>query len=569
MKHYINDVEVTPNNIFDIGISVDFEANVDQNKVTTDTITLKNEGAKIVKDHINTIGLLEGLPYDIEFAPNKKLGCYIDFVDNCVINDKSVQFKVKNRYGHDQFFDRAEGLIFDLVNQTIPFDTHRIDFQVIPKDNITQAIVASICTFAVSDAIARQVKEVSENASNLGNACLPIPILGIPPTITFDYGSIINASIKLAVSIAYLAILVSEAIILGIQLWNLINPITRSLKGCTALELMKKSCTYLGYEFQSSILENEYSNLVILPIPLNKTDTKWYDKLFLGGETFFNNGYPSINDTIPTLGTLINALETMFNGKTRVINGVVQFERWDYYFSKANQQISSSLVLQTDRLNEYKFDFSRLFKRYVINFQTDYSDYNTLDNFENTESEYSLDLNNPTDYRLNIIKGLTEKSIPFSLGKIKVNNSWIDEIMKGLFKVVDFLAGTDYASKDFKKGVLQLTDVWFSTTKCFMWDGAYGMSLDTQNKLYPTYLWDNFHYINNPLIYQYIIKENVKIAMSGDEFVKILNLNYVEIDGKLCEIMKIDYFDGKSFANVTYKEPRNIFENQISLTKIY
>ena len=40
MKHFIKDVEIAPENILGIGISCDFNAGADQNKVTTDSLIL-------------------------------------------------------------------------------------------------------------------------------------------------------------------------------------------------------------------------------------------------------------------------------------------------------------------------------------------------------------------------------------------------------------------------------------------------------------------------------------------------------------------------------------------------
>ena len=87
--------------------------------------------------------------------------------------------------------------------------------------------------------------------------------------------------------------------------------------------------------------------------------------------------------------------------------------------------------------------------------------------------------------------------------------------------------------------------------------------------LYTETLWNKFHYINNPLEYQNIIKQNVRVAMTPDEFINIMDNNYAEIDGVICEITKLDYFDEGNYAIISYKEPKNIFKNQIKLTKIF
>lgn len=566
MIHKIKGKVISPDNVFDIGISVDFTANVDQNKVTTDTIVLSREGSSIVKDHIDNVGLFEGIPYDIEYAQGKTLGYYIDMVDGMTVLDNKVQCRIKNRYGHDQFFDRAEDTVFRVVDVKYPFASIDINYLVMPKDAIGQGLTASLGLYVVTVSLASQAKEVGERSAELGTASAPLPGLSITGSIvvTYNTGAIVLASLKLALSLIFFAVLLYQAVILAERLFNLMYPPLRKLKACTALDLMQKSCKYLGYDFKSSILEKDYAKLVILPVPRNRTNIKWYDYLLDNQNKALNDCYPSPSDSTPTVATLIYALEQMFNAKCRVLNGEVQLERWDYWIQKANQNLSSSLVVQADRVNAFSYDFSRLFKRYYIHYQTDFSDQNTLDLFENNLAEYNLDLAKITDPRMNLVKGLKDISIPFALGRPKEKLTFTEKLFGGLFDLLGFNTNLDK-----RIGALQLTDPFFMQTKMFMWDGKNNLSQTNQGFMHPNYLWDNFHYINNPTQYQYIIKDNVRIKLSGDKFEKILNMNYVNIDGKLCEITKLDYFDGKNYAIISYKEPKIIFGNQLKLTKLY
>ena len=431
--------------------------------------------------------------------------------------------------------------------------------------------MASLGLFTISMSIAQQSREVKERASDLGFLTLPfIGISAVGPVITPDWKSILIAAARLIIALAFFAILLYQAGVLGAEIYRLLNPPLNILKASTAIELLKKGCNHLGFKFQSSILEGDYKDMVILPVPQNRTNVKWYDVFSGDFGTGLNKAFPQASDTVGTLGALIYAMENMFNAKTKVQNGLVQLERWDYWCVNANQQLSSSLVVQADRVNMFEYDFSKLFKRYYIHYLTDYSDYNTLDAFENNLAEYSLDTTKPTDPKLNLIKGLQEKTIPFALAKRKDKLTWLEKQFLGLYKAIDklTLGKTGLVAKKNKYGAIQITDPFFSTTKIFMWDKAFG-ARENQEVLKPTYLWDKFHYINNPEIYQYIIKRGVKIKITSAEFVGILNKNFVIIDGKLCEITKLDYFDEKNYAVIDYKEPYNVFTNQFKLTKIY
>jgi hypothetical protein len=570
MKHKIKGQEISPDNRFDIGVSIDFDARVDQQKMTTDTVVLSREGNKIVKDHISQGKLLEGIPYEIEFA-QQSIEYFIDLTSELKIYDNKVHVTLKNYLGHDQFFDKAETLIWDLVHLSNPITGIDIKYQILPQDANARALMASLGLFTISITLAQQAREVRDRASDLGFLTIPfIGISAVGPVISPDYKSILIAAGRLIVALAYTAILVYQAVVLGTEIYRLLNPPLNILKASTAIDLLKKGCNHLGFKFQSSILEGDYKDMVILPIPQNRTNVKWYDVFSGDFGTGLNKAFPQASDTVGTLGSLIYAMENMFNAKTKVQNGVVQLERWDYWSVNANQQLSSSLVVQADRVNAFEYDFSKLFKRYYIHYLTDYSDYNTLDAFENNLAEYSLDTTKPTDPKLNLIKGLQEKTIPFALAKRKDKLTWLEKQFLGLYKAIDKLSlgKTGLVAKKNKYGAIQITDAFFSTTKIFMWDKAFGVR-ENQEVLTPTYLWDKFHYINNPEVYQYIIKRGVKIKITSTEFVSVLNKNFVLIDGKLCEITKLDYFDEKNYAIIDYKEPYNVFTNQFKLTKIY
>jgi len=571
MKHKINGQEISPDNRFDIGVSIDFDARIDQQKMTTDTVVLSREGNKIVKDHINQGKLLEGIPYEVEFAPQQSIQYFVDLTSEMKVYDNKVHVTLKNYLGHDQFFDKAETLIWDLVNLSNPITSIDIKYQILPQDANARALMASLGLFTISMSIAQQSREVKERAISVAWATQPLyGVSAVGPVLVPDWKSIVINILKLVVALIFTAILLFQAVVLGLEIYRLLNPPLNILKASTAIDLLKKGCNHLGFKFKSSILEGDYKDMVILPVPQNRTNVKWYDVFSGDFGTGLNKAFPQASDTVGTLGSLIYAMENMFNAKTKVQNGVVQLERWDYWKVNANQQLSSSLVVQADRVNAFEYDFSKLFKRYYIHYLTDYSDYNTLDAFENNLAEYSLDTTKPTDPKLNLIKGLQEKTIPFALAKRKSKLTWLEKQFLGLYKAIDKLSAgkTGLVAKKNKYGAIQITDPFFSTTKIFMWDKAFG-ARENQDLLKPTYLWDKYHYINNPEIYQYIVKKGLKIKITSTEFLGILNKNFVLIDGKLCEITKLDYFDERNYAIIDYKEPYNVFTNQFKLTKIY
>ena len=62
---------------------------------------------------------------------------------------------------------------------------------------------------------------------------------------------------------------------------------------------------------------------------------------------------------------------------------------------------------------------------------------------------------------------------------------------------------------------------------------------------------------NEIQVNDYIIRENVRIRISAEDFVSLQNNNFVEIDGVIVEILRLEWIDEKSFAQISYKQPFN------------
>jgi len=169
MKHFINGTEISPRNIFDIGISCDFTAQIDQNKITVDTIILAREGKKLVENHTNTVGYFEGLPYQIEYAPSKFLEYYIDFTQGYKVKDNEVEVNIYQRYGHDNFFDQSAALTFEYLNTKYTFPGFKVGYNVNAKDAKGRSLVLSLALFSISMGIAQQVKELSDTAKEFAS----------------------------------------------------------------------------------------------------------------------------------------------------------------------------------------------------------------------------------------------------------------------------------------------------------------------------------------------------------------------------------------------------------------
>lgn len=565
MKHFINGIEITPRNIDTIGVVSDFTGNPDQLSLNTDTIILPREGNEIIKNHILTKGLFVGLEYQVQMKSGIILEYYVDLCDPSakpIIRQHECEVKIKKRKGHDDFFDRASGTSFDLIvkkNGIAYFDIKRIPYFVI-KDNVEeQALTLGVTIYIM-------VKETIEAAILVAEA---VRDLALATTI----GGIIAASIMVVARIAYFIALSIAVTQLAEQLFLILVPVKRYFKGIYFKELFAKSCNFLGYNFSSTLFDND-PGWFLLPVPLIKNSSQSiFESLLTNLQGNFNNGIPTSSDTTGLFGDFISQLEGMFNAQTFIIDNVVHFERRDWLQNSATTMIQPSLSLQGTRDDAFTFNIEDTWKRYYIHYQVDYTDLHTCEgiSYDIHDAEFSTENTVPvTSSDLVTIKGLNEVSINFAVGANKDKLNFLEIYVKTALTIIDFITdlatvgnGTNFAQQIIdRKDALKISQQYFSISKALYVKSIGGdkVILDT-DKFDTNYsaiaLWNRYHYINQISLNNYIIKENVRIRIKESDFVTLLNNNFVLINGVSAEIIKLEWTDEKHDALITYKEINN------------
>lgn len=558
MKHFLKGKEVTPRNLEDIGISVDFSKDVQQESINIDNIIIPMNGKDIVMEHLNTLGLSEGIPYEIQFA-GKKLPYYVDLLEMLKIRTNEVEVKIKQRYAHDNFIENADSLTFDYLNSLKALQTYDLNYRIIHQDALFKSIVITITIYSIARTIRDQIREVAKTGKEFAS-CFSFAPFAVQ-------GKVFESALQLAIQIAYLAILVYQIKKLGADLRELMFPKTRVYKACKVIDLLKDGCAHLGFTFKSTILEGEYKNLAIVSTPQNRGKKGILDYLESDLNFAFNTGYPTITDSTPTLGALIKAMQTMFNAKIKVRNKIVEFERWDYWIDQAQGSVKVALPIQEDALDEYEIDTERNFKRYMIQYQTDFSDMTTLDDYSNTAGEYSAERSSVVNQDLNLLKGLTNATIPFARAKRKTFVNYVEKVYLSALKAIDNTFGSNYASAKNPIGIMEVTSQYFSVTKLVIIGG--GGKMFSNEKMFPTYLWDKFHSINNPNLYSWIIRKKVPTAMTEEEFLQLLDNNYAQINGTQCEILNLEYLPMQNRALLDYKQKSKVYKQNVTIQKIY
>tara|TARA_R110000772_G_scaffold268739_1_gene398516 strand:+ start:22928 stop:24547 length:1620 start_codon:yes stop_codon:yes gene_type:complete len=534
-----------------------------------DTVILPREAMDIVQNHINTIGVFEGIPYRIQTEGGQNLNYYVDLTDGAIFRDFEFEVKLKKRLGLDSFFDNANGTSFELMAANgVQFNLIDIPYVIVKDNQVELGLTIGLSLYVMTHELIDQIIAISKGITNIIQA---VSINAtIPPSLTT--GQIITLAIKILLQIAVAALLLVAIVKMAQQFFELIFPKIRYFQGCKVKELLKKGSEYLGYDFQSTLLDG-ISGATICPVPLLKQKQSIWDQLENDLNFAFTKGYPTASDSTPTLGSLFDAMETQFNGRTKVRNGLVEFEVRNYWQDLTSAQILPALNLQNDRVGAYSFNVEDIWKRYFIHYQTDQSDVHTLDFFDPTDAEYSTEPNNVVNADLVTIKGLNDVNIPFALGVRKNSLNFMEKRAKSLFEVVDeivnaFGGNGNFASQITNRiGVMQISQQFFVQSK-FLFTIGGKQPANYADLLRASTIYNNYHKINEITINDYKIISDAPVRLNSQDFVNLLDNNYAEINGVVCEILTIQYIDEESKAVISYKEPFNYANGKVSIITI-
>lgn len=569
MRHFINNIPISPRNILDIGLSTNNIGNPQLLQIDTDTIILPREGKDLILNHVATQGVFEGIPYSIELETGLKLEYYIDLTEGTVYRDFDIEVKIKKRKGYDNFLDNSQGLSFELMNvKGVNFNFIDIPYLIIPENQAEIGLTLAIATYVMTKEAINATRDLITATTNLIKAVTPnISLVPAPPL-----GEIISLAIGLAGQLVYTLAVYVALVKLAQQMFELIFPKVRYYKGTTIKELVDQGCKYLGYKLNSTLLDS-MDKLTLMPVPLSKQKKGIFDYLQNDLNFSFTKGYPTAQDSVSTLGELIASIELWFNARTRVSNGVVEIERRDYWQNITTNTTLPALNIQDQRQNEYTLNTEEAWKRSYIHYQVDYSDTHTLDFFDPTDAEYSTEPTNVINSDLVSIKGLNDINIPFALGVRKDKLNWIENFAKEFFKIADsitglFGSGTSLASAiQNRVGVTQISQQFYSVTKV-LYASKGKQDANYVNEIKASKIYDDYHKINEITNNSYKIYSDVPLRMKSTDFVSLINNNFAYINGKLCEILTINFVDEQSLATISYKEPNNYAKGKVNIIVI-
>lgn len=576
MRHLLNGIEISPRNRDSIGVVSDFTGDPEVLSLNVDSIILPREANEYIKNWIQTNGLFIGIPYTVEMEGNISLEYYIDLCDPSakpILRQHEIEVKIKRKNGSDDFLEKARGTSFDLMVKQKGanyFDYKDVGYYVIRDSAGADALQMAIALFMITLQLIQATKDLADRAAEIATT----PIQG---------------TLKFAIQLLYWISLVTALITMMVQIFPILFPRIKYLKGLYYSEIFKKGCEFLGYTALNSSIFTNQPGWFTLPVPLQSTNESFFEKISNDLPDYFNTGHCSASDTTPTFGAWLDEVTKQFNAKLFIdpSNKTVRLERRDWQQNQTNLILDPALNIQPERDEQFTYNTEDVWKRYYISYALDYTDTHTVDGdmFGWHQAEYSTE-NALTliDPDLLSIKGLNEVRINFAMGDVKGKLGLLELYAIPFAVAIDTITnvitfgtgGTNYFAQILDRvNALKISNEYFGITKSLYVKKAPGSNIRVTadwNK-YPsvysaTGLWNNFHYINFIDNNDFIIHEEARVRIRQSQFVSLQNSNYIFTNNQWCEVLRLEWIDEKNYATITYKEPNNWASGKVTLLKI-
>jgi len=561
-----------PKELESLEIKASFENGAAQPNITSTELTFVNEAANLINNYIDggtdnsTRGIFEGMPYEILLMSDQPpYNAFKGHLDLLNIKRKCDEVKVKLIADEDlaKFSERCQATTFGYLESlglfpkstltSVPYVVNYI------PDGV-QLIMIGISLFLISKELYETVPKIPEYISDVVLAAIP----GVGLSVTVNVGNIIICSVKLALLLVYIVMVIIAIKKLIEQLFSEIYSIKRWYRACKIKKLLEVSTNYLGYSFSSSIFNNPsvFENLVFLPQKTSKgtiTENDSHANIF--SHTIVDDtGVPNSLAFGYTVFEIFELCMKMFNAKILIKNGVVNLEPLsnDLFW-----QQNSTYIFPDIEVLEKSYNTDELNPNYIIKFEHDISDMNTIDNFTGTNYERitsPIAINDKTHLRFG---GLNEINLMVSRATRKNDINLIEELLSGLARIVDGVINIFGGSSSFLNGFTDRIGV-MNISNHFGWKPKV---LLIQNKKIPInndffiralYFYQVYHFKNSFVSDnfggQYELYKDITIPFCLCDFLMTVNNGYfVTINGVQGKFDEIVWNFTQNYAKVSYR----------------
>ena len=419
-------INITPTNYKDLSIDLTFDAAGEQSSLSlsTNEWTFDLENAKPMLNHYRGgltggFGVFTGFPFKIratDLVTNQSIifKQYLDFTQGAVYTSDSITVSAEEIADINWLSDTADSFSFEYLHERTSFlpasKFVSVPYVINSVPNYRDVIITIVSTSFIISELSTAFEDLSSEAIR---ALDPMSAIGAVLVVAFRI-------IKVIALILILIRLIKDIIDF------LIQPVKYHM-GMYVQDLIGAACDHLGVQWNSTFLKQApFNDLLIMPRKQNAIEDSEGRLFGFTQGSILQKGYYD-----GTFGDLLRALKLMFNAKVVFKDNVLWIVKKEHSFT------SASYTVPKLRPCDFRLNTDEIKANYLIQFQTDVLDRNTIRDYTGTVIKAQHQPIIEQDRKLRLIKGLNEVNIPFALGKRKEGLNAIEKIVKGFLDVAD------------------------------------------------------------------------------------------------------------------------------------
>ena len=548
----------------EIGLIASFQDGEVQPTITQENLTFILDSYTELKNWIADGNVFEGMPLTILSQSTNQNGLssitsFDGFVDlrDAIINDTEGSISAEVRYKEDisRFFERLQALDYaylDLQN-AINYNYSDCDYTVVKIDYAFEALMQSTILFLMTKQLIEVTRIIADNIATIAGLTTA--------ALTGAIGATVYLIATLILNVVYATAILIQVINLGRDLISAFVQPKRTHKSSDLFNLIKSVCNYLGYSFNTSILDmkNYYY------LPSNTNVDEFDDKIgFLKKAQTIKKGIPNVLDYGYRCSEMFELVRNMFNGRFAIVDNTVQFHTELSPFWQTFSTFQMPDILE----GEYKYNTEELKSNIFISFETDLTDGWTIEKFEGTNYQIiTTDITNINPKAV-VIDKLEEVRLPVALGVRKDKLNGFEKFLKFLAGIIDgvvntfnrifFLRGrSDLAGRiQNKVGILKVENNNHRVPKIILLENG-RIPSNHRQRLSAKHLWENYisekSFIQNGFRRQRKLFSGVSIPFGWQDYVKLINNSYfTDLNGKQGKVTEIEWIQDADTANISY-----------------
>lgn len=405
-----------PENAGELEIELNYDKDaIGDLKTSVNQWKWEGANAELINNHVangllNGVGIFEGLPFIINITNKGEIinvyDGYIDLVEQTEFSCNEITVTTKEAQSIDWLNDVSDSVSFEYlyeIGAITSADFKYMKYIVSTVPNTKDAIITIVAAIFIIIQIEQEVTRITQLVASSAN---PFEATSIP---------------RLILELVYVTLLIASLIKLLTAIKQYIIQSVKYHAGMLLNDLLTKGCAHFGLKFQSTLIQGGIlANALIIPPKYELIDSDTSVNIFKSNNTnsgikgfYKKNASKQRGYYKGTFGELLRAVKTMLRAKVIIKNGVLMLE-------KENYKSTNKLFKIPNLRNDYwQLNTDEMKSNYLLSFQTDLNDKNTIDRYKGTNYQVIQRPIITANPKYLLLKHLERVDIPFALAKNK------------------------------------------------------------------------------------------------------------------------------------------------------